>query len=308
MLASGNLDYFITRQVFYVTVAQSTVGVFGSSTPPSYEMIRPDNMAAIFCHGGSTIYALDPLTLEHTAIAKLDSDKRYWSVLGVLPATACLLITNSLGIGTLYMYTDGALAPALENCCIAVRTQWDSPTTEWYTYPLQDSMLICGIYGIVRFDNEGGFKQITKALAHSVYEQDSELYYIPKLKDAIAAKITDIGANVREGFHWGGLELRRIIPEGGDSELIATLDGQKYGMMMNEILSITKDVVQFRANYFYSFGMSPGGGEGAFIYELRDGVPTVLECEGGVPQDGSNEGVTKEQWLAAEQARLAAIK
>ena len=295
MLASGNLDHVVTRKVFSVTVAQATVGVLSLFGPPSfYEMVKPDSMAAIFCHDASTIYALDPLTLEHTAIAELDSGRHYWSLLGVLPTAACLLITDAQGNGTLYMYQDGAVAPVLENCCKAVSTPKDSPTTEWYTYMQQDSILVCGVYGIVRFDNEGGFKHITKTLAHSVYEQDSELYYIPKLDDAIAAKITDIIASEREGFHRGGLEVRRIVPEEGETELIATLDGQKYGMMMNEILSVSEGVVQFRANYFYSIGMTSGGGEGSFIYELRDGVPTVLAYEGGVPQGGSNEEVTQE--------------
>ncbi len=293
-------DYTITRQVFYVPVAQSTIGVWASSVPFNEEIL-PKSVTAFFGSSGSTIYAIDPMTLEPRAVYELDERECYWSVLGTLPDAACLLIADKDKNGSLYIYDEGALTQVLGSCCSTIHDPNTQLRTEYCSYARDNSMIVGGLYGIVSFDNSGQFERLSEVRAETLYVRDNAVYYVPKASSEDIWKA--VGEVYREGFLPGGLEIYRI-GENKQPELLAALDGRKYGMMISEIVSVEAGgTVRFKAEYMFTYGMMDTH-TGMFVYELRDGVPAVIGYEGSVPQDGTDEGRTLEQWLELEAQRL----
>lgn len=295
---------YMIRSVYGVTMAHSSItanAAIGTKMPYVRDS-KPQELTAVFVQSGSDLYALDPQTLAHTKVKTLSDANPYWDVLGILPDAACLFIQEPDGSGSIYTYKGGVLSQAIENC-------WDGKTKMFSrdSVPMDGSLLLCGVFGAVRFYNDGHAEKLTDKPTEGVYSQDGEIYYMPWLTDAEVDGINDSyeyindTVKIRVGFRPGGVELWRYTAKGEDARVFA-LDG-KYGIMINDIVEIKGDVLRFKAKYTNGMYMTSDNGD--YVYDLKATALTLVGFETAFPE--YKDLAAREVLFQKEKERLAAI-
>ena len=310
--ASVDEAYYVNRTVYGVSVARSVISVNETGKDDvvyNFAVLTPDYLTDLIVRSGAEIYALDKMTLAQTKIGQLGSPNGAWDIFFPYWDTQCVILTDAQGSGTIYKYKDSdkKLSPMLENCCTVPADSMWPIVSDINSAGDETTMLVSGAFGVISVGSDLEMKRLITVPAVSAIEYATELYYVPRVSDAVAREILpDPGI----GFQWGGLELHRISAE-GDDNLIATLDG-KYGLMINginQILGVNSDILDFDADLIEE-GENGGLFPGNFSYRLQE---DKLEVYGatthiGVTGDHIDDMLTMMNRTQAERERIEAIE
>ena len=268
----------MTREVYGVIAAKSEIPIYATFEHKPV----PEENAAVFVESDSVMYALDPITLKHTKLISIDDENQYWGVVSMFPDAACVLMNGKNGMGTLYVYKDSRLVPAIENCPLRERTANRRDMPCWDSETIGGNEIVCGMFGIISFNNSGELKLLKDIVAESVYCKNGDIYYVPQITDEQAMQIAVLS---KSWFDRGGLEIWRFA-ENGEDEKIFTLDGLKYGMMIEKVLSLEGDKISFSSASTRQTGKVRFETMG-YVYDVQSGVPSLSDIYVVFSYDGS---------------------